>query len=448
VRYYPVFLDLAGQSCVVVGEGAAADAKVRDLVEAGAEVRVILPGDYREGDLAGARLVIDTSGDPALNQRTWREAEAAGTLINVMDVTDKCRFIAPAIVRRDPLLVAISTSGESPFLASALRARLERLLGPEWGPFTALVGSVRRRLRKDGLPLDRQLRAYQRLLASDILGLLRRGDADEARREAELVESEADLDRPGRVALVGAGPGDPSLLTLAAQELLAQADVVMHDALVSPDVLAHAGPQAKLVDVGKRAGRADNAEQERITTQMVEHARAGLDVVRLKGGDPFVFGRGGEEVADLVSAGIEVIVVPGVSSAIAAPAAAGIPLTLREVATSVGIIAGHAAGSRTDLRSITRLATAVDTLVVMMPLANLAGITRSMLSVLPADRPAAVISAATTPEQRVVRGRLDRIAASTEAEHLEGPALLVVGEVVEALPQRRLAGLLAEIVSR
>jgi uroporphyrin-III C-methyltransferase/precorrin-2 dehydrogenase/sirohydrochlorin ferrochelatase len=432
----------------VVGEGAAADAKVRDLVEAGAEVRVILPGDYREGDLAGARLVIDTSGDPALNQRTWREAEAAGTLINVMDVTDKCRFIAPAIVRRDPLLVAISTSGESPFLASALRARLERLLGPEWGPFTALVGSVRRRLRKDGLPLDRQLRAYQRLLASDILGLLRRGDADEARREAELVESEADLDRPGRVALVGAGPGDPSLLTLAAQELLAQADVVMHDALVSPDVLAHAGPQAKLVDVGKRAGRADNAEQERITTQMVEHARAGLDVVRLKGGDPFVFGRGGEEVADLVSAGIEVIVVPGVSSAIAAPAAAGIPLTLREVATSVGIIAGHAAGSRTDLRSITRLATAVDTLVVMMPLANLAGITRSMLSVLPADRPAAVISAATTPEQRVVRGRLDRIAASTEAEHLEGPALLVVGEVVEALPQRRLAGLLAEIVSR
>jgi uroporphyrin-III C-methyltransferase len=325
---------------------------------------------------------------------------------------------------------------------------LERLLGPEWGPFTALVGSVRRRLRKDGLPLDRQLRAYQRLLASDILGLLRRGDADEARREAELVESEADLDRPGRVALVGAGPGDPSLLTLAAQELLAQADVVMHDALVSPDVLAHAGPQAKLVDVGKRAGRADNAEQERITTQMVEHARAGLDVVRLKGGDPFVFGRGGEEVADLVSAGIEVIVVPGVSSAIAAPAAAGIPLTLREVATSVGIIAGHAAGSRTDLRSITRLATAVDTLVVMMPLANLAGITRSMLSVLPADRPAAVISAATTPEQRVVRGRLDRIAASTEAEHLEGPALLVVGEVVEALPQRRLAGLLAEIVSR
>jgi len=448
MRYYPVFLDLAGQPCVVIGEGAAADAKVRDLADAGAEVRVILPADYRDGDLAGARLVIDTSGDPALNQRTWREAETAGILVNVMDVTDKCRFIAPAIVRRDPLLVAISTSGESPFLASALRARLERLLGPEWGPFTALVGGVRRRLRAAGVPLDRQLRAYRRLLASDVLGRLRRGDLDEARREAEVVEAEASFDRPGRVALVGAGPGDPGLLTLAAQELLSQADVVLHDALVSPDVLAHAGPQAKLVDVGKRAGRTGNAAQERITAQMIEHARAGHDVVRLKGGDPFVFGRGGEEVAELVGAGIEVVVVPGVSSAIAGPAAAGIPLTLREIATSIGIIAGHTAGSRSDLRGVTRLATAVDTLVVMMPLANLEGITRSMLSVLPPERPAAVISSATTPEQRVVRARLDRIAASTEAEGIEGPALLVVGEVVEALPKRRLAGLLAEIISQ
>jgi uroporphyrin-III C-methyltransferase/precorrin-2 dehydrogenase/sirohydrochlorin ferrochelatase len=447
MRYYPVFLDLAGQPCVVVGEGTAADAKVRDLVEAGAEVRVILPADYRDGDLAGARLVIDTSGDPALNERTWREAEAAGILINVMDVTDKCRFIAPAIVRRDPLLIAISTSGESPFLASALRARLERLLGPEWGPFTALVGGVRRRLRAAGVPLDRQLRAYRRLLGSDILGRLRRGDADEARRDAEVVESEATLDRPGRVALVGAGPGDPGLLTLAAQELLGQADVVLHDALVSPEVLAHAGPQARLLDVGKRAGRLDNAEQDRITAQLIEFARAGLDVVRLKGGDPFVFGRGGEEVAELVGAGIEVVVVPGVSSAIAGPAAAGIPLTLRDVAQSVGIIAGHTAGSRTDLRGVTRLATAVDTLVVLMPLANLEGITRSMLSVLPPERPAAVISAATTPEQRVVRARLDRIADSTLAEAIEGPALLVVGEVVEALPRRRLAGLLAEFIT-
>jgi len=447
VRYYPVFLDLAGQPCLVIGEGEAADAKVRDLVEAGAEVRVIRPADYRDGDLEGARLVIDTSGDPELNLRTWREAEAAGILINVMDVTDKCRFIAPAIVRRDPLLVAISTSGESPFLASALRARLERLLGPEWGPFTALVGGVRRRLREAGVPLERQVRAYRRLLASDILGRLRRGDLDEARREADLVEAEAGADRPGQVALVGAGPGDPGLLTLAAQELLGQADVVMHDALVSPEVLVHAGPQARLVDVGKRGGRERNAEQERITAEMIEHARAGLDVVRLKGGDPFVFGRGGEEVAELVSAGIEVVVVPGVSSAIAGPAAAGIPLTLRDLAASVGIVSGHSAGSRADLRAITRLATAVDTLVVLMPLANLDGIARSMLSVLPADRPAAVIYAATTPEQRVVRAPLDLIATAAAAEDLPGPALLVVGEVVEALPKRRLARLLSEVLA-
>jgi len=208
----------------------------------------------------------------------------------------------------------------------------------------------------------------------------------------------------------------------------------MHDALVSPEVLVHAGPQARLVDVGKRGGRERNAEQERITAEMIEHARAGLDVVRLKGGDPFVFGRGGEEVAELVSAGIEVVVVPGVSSAIAGPAAAGIPLTLRDLAASVGIVSGHSAGSRADLRAITRLAT-------------LDGIARSMLSVLPADRPAAVIYAATTPEQRVVRAPLDLIATAAAAEDLPGPALLVVGEVVEALPKRRLARLLSEVLA-
>src|SRR5207302_9853295 len=205
-----------------------------------------------------------------------------------------------------------------------------------------------------GVPLDRQLRAYRRLLGSDVLGRLRRGDLDEARREAEVVESEAGSDRPGRVALVGAGPGDPGLLTLAAQELLGQADIVMHDALVSLEVLAQAGPRAKLVDVGKRGGRERNAEQERITAEMIEHARAGLDVVRLKGGDPFVFGRGGEEVAELVSAGIEVVVVPGVSSAIAGPAAAGTPLPLRGIATSIGIIAGPPAGPRGALPGATR----------------------------------------------------------------------------------------------
>src|SRR6267143_3211455 len=213
MRYYPVFLDLAGQHCVVLGEGKFAVEKVASLREAGAVVRVIRSHEYRTGDLAGARLVVDASEDPEVNRRSWQEAEAAGILINVVDRPAQCRFIAPAIVRRDPLLFAISTSGESPFLASTLRARLERWLGREWGPFTALVGRVRRELRERGVPVAEQTSIYRRLLNSDIRDLLRAGRPEHARlRAASLARN--DRNRGGRVALVGAGPGDPELLTV------------------------------------------------------------------------------------------------------------------------------------------------------------------------------------------------------------------------------------------
>jgi len=188
-----------------------------------------------------------------------------------------------------------------------------------------------------------------------------------------------------------------------------------------------------------------NPEQGWITAQMIAHAREGRNVVRLKGGDPFIFGRGGEELAELVAAGIEVIVVPGVSSAIAGPAAAGIPLTLREVASSIGIVSGHSAHPGAGLESIERLAAAVDTLVVLMPLGRLGELARSLGKVLPGDRPAAVIASATTAEQRTVRAPLDRIARAAADEGLEAPALLVVGEVVDALPRRRLEELLSAV---
>jgi uroporphyrin-III C-methyltransferase / precorrin-2 dehydrogenase / sirohydrochlorin ferrochelatase len=461
--YYPLFLDLRGQPCLVLGGDALAAAKVADLRAAGAKVTVIAPEPsaelaaaatgpdvqvvrrvFQPGDVAGARLVIDASGDPEVNRASWEEAERLGVLINVVDVVDKCRFIAPAVVRREPLLVAISTSGESPFLASTLRARIERMLGTEWGPFTALVGEVRRRLRVSGVPLERQLKVYRRLLASEALAFLRSGREEDARREAEVSVSEVDVDRPGRVALVGAGPGDAGLLTLAAQELLWQADVVLHDALVSAETLAQAGPQARLVDVGKRAGRA-NPEQASITGELIALAREGKQVVRLKGGDPFVFGRGGEEMADLVAAGIEVVVVSGVSSAIAAPAAAGIPLTLREVASSIGIVSGHSARDDAGLASIRKLAAAVDTLVVLMPLGRLHELTGSLAEVLPPGRPAAVIASATSAEQRTIRAPLGQVARQAAAEGIEGPALLVVGEVVDVLPKARLEELLETV---
>jgi len=429
VRYYPVFLDLAGQPCIVLGDGKFAVEKAAALREAGANVLVISSRDYSPGVLSGARLVVDASEDPEINRQSWEEAEAAGILINVVDRPAQCRFIAPAIVRRDPLLVAISTSGESPFLASALRARIERWLGPEWGPFTALVGNVRRQLRERGASIAEQTRIYRRILNSDVRNLLRRGRPDSAAHLAVAI-AQAGASGAGRVALVGAGPGDPDLLTFKARELLADADYVLHDALISPDTLALCGPDARLEDVGKRAGM-DNPSQESITARLIELARAGRSVVRLKGGDPFVFGRGGEELADLVQAGIEVVVVPGVTAALAAPAAAGIPVTLRGVASSLAITTAQGGGSLDRLRD---LALAADTLVVLMPRANLADVAAVLARAVGGSRPAAVISNATLADQRSISGPLERIARLADQAAIGTPATLVVGDVVAAAP--------------
>jgi uroporphyrin-III C-methyltransferase / precorrin-2 dehydrogenase / sirohydrochlorin ferrochelatase len=428
MRFYPVFLDLADQLCIVLGDGKLAIEKAAALREAGANVRVIPSHDYRPGALSGARLVVDASEDPEVNRQSWDEAEKAGILINVVDRPAQCRFIAPAIVRRDPLLIAISTSGESPFLASMLRVRIERWLGHEWGPFVALVGDVRRRLRKQGVPIAEQTRIYRRLLNSDVRSLLRIRRNAEANRLAGALAA-ADGNPEGRVALVGAGPGDPDLMTVRARELIGDADYVLHDALISPETLALCGPDTRLENVGKRGGRRENARQGGINARLIELARAGHSVVRLKGGDPFVFGRGGEELQSLRHAGVDVVIVPGVSSALAAPAAAGIAVTQRGVASSVAITTAQGGGS---LERLSELARAADTLVVLMALGELSEVAAALGRAVGGSRPSAVISHATLPGQRSVTGSLDTIAALASEAAIEAPATLVVGDVVAA----------------
>jgi uroporphyrin-III C-methyltransferase/precorrin-2 dehydrogenase/sirohydrochlorin ferrochelatase len=429
VRYYPVFLDLAGQLCIVLGDGKFAVEKAAAVREAGANVRVISSRDYRPGALAGARLVVDASEDEEINRQSWDEAEAAGILINVVDRPAQCRFIAPAIVRRDPLLIAISTEGESPFLASALRAQIERWLGAEWGPFVSLVGAVRRRLREARVPLSKQTRVYRQLLNSDVRSLLRRRRAAEANRLAESIAAGRG-NREGRVALVGAGPGDPELMTFKARELIAGADYVLHDALIAPETLALCGPDTRLEDVGKRGGQ-ESARQANITARLIELARAGHSVVRLKGGDPFVFGRGGEELFDLQQAGIDVVVVPGITAALAAPASAGISVTKRGVASSVAITTARGNGG---LDRLAELARSADTLVVLMARADLGEVAEVLARAVGGSRPAAIISHATLPDQRSVTGPLERIARLAEEAAIEAPATLVVGDVVAAEP--------------
>ncbi|HEY6468728.1 MAG TPA: uroporphyrinogen-III C-methyltransferase [Candidatus Dormibacteraeota bacterium] len=430
--YYPVVLDLSGRRCVVLGATDIATEKVATLRVIGASVEHVAR-PFRRGDLVGAFLAIDASGETASHADVRAEADREHVLLNIVDVAPQCDWIAPAVVRRGPLQVAISTSGESPFIARALRERIAGLLGEEWAPFTQLVGRTRRRLRRAGISGAVQQRVYRRLMHSDTLALLRAGDAAGASGVALAIEQsarDADDDSPmGEVVLAGAGPGDVDLVTTATRAVLADADVVLHDALIDTEVLRLCGSNARLVDVGKRAGR-PSMDQTVINALMIDAARAGDLVVRLKGGDPFLFGRGGEEVDALRQAGIPVRVIPGVSAALAAPAAADIPLTHRGVAGSVAFVTGHRAdGSIADLD---RLAGSVDTFVVLMP-RHLDVIARRLADALEQDRPAAVISRATTAEQRVVRAPLVRIAAAARAARMEAPSTLVVGAVVDVV---------------
>jgi uroporphyrin-III C-methyltransferase/precorrin-2 dehydrogenase/sirohydrochlorin ferrochelatase len=441
--YYPVVLDLSGRRCVVLGDTEIATEKVATLRAIGASVDHI-PRPFRPGDLAGAFLAIDASGETSTHDDVRSEADREHVLLNVVDVAPRCDWIAPAVVRRGPLQVAISTSGESPYLARALRERIDGLLGEEWAPFTRLVGATRRRLRRAGVSGAAQQRIYQRLLHSETLALLRLGDVSAASSTALAIEHggrAGDQAPMGEVVLAGAGPGDADLVTTATRAVLADADVVLHDALIDADVLRLCGSKARRVDVGKRGGR-ESISQAAINGLMIDAARAGQLVVRLKGGDPFLFGRGGEEVEALRAAGIPVRVIPGVSAALAAPAAADIPLTHRGVAGSVAIVTGHRADGETA--HLEQLATSVDTLVVLMP-RQLDAIALRLSAVLGSDTPAAVISRATTAQQQVVRAPLGRIATVAREACIEAPSTLVVGAVVEVLvapasvPDRRSA---------
>ena len=417
--YYAAFLDVTGRRCLVVGGGQLALAKARGLLESGADVTVVwdrlvpafgqlevcvVERRFVDDDVEGCAVVIDASGDEATGVSVSRAAQARGIPVNVLDRPALCTFIAPALVRRGPLQVAVSTSGRSPFLAAHLRRLIERWLGEEWGGIVVRTGRLRDWLRQQGVPIPEQTKAYARELGS--------------------------FGAKGQVALVGAGPGDPGLLTVRATELLSRAEVVFYDALVDSAVLDWCRPDAELVPVGKRGG-APSTAQAAIEREMIAAARAGRFVVRLKGGDPFVFGRGGEEVLALAGAGVSVEVVPGVSSVVAAPALAGIPLTHRGLAASFAVTtARRADGALHDFRDLA----GVDTLVVMMVVNSLAAVADQLVA---AGRspscPAAVVESASTPSQRVVRGVLRTIASQSRAARVEGPALLVVGDVVTAL---------------
>ena len=442
-RLYPLFADLAGKRVLVVGGGKVALRKVRALLEAGAHVVAgapafdpelarlnirVIHGQFDEHWLDAAWLVVAATDDGAVNARVAEACARRRVLVNVVDDIELSSFQVPAIVERGPLQIAISSAGAAPMLARALREKLETQLDESLGELARLLASARDAIRRKLPELTARRRFFARVLEGRIPALLRGRRTQEARAalEEELAIRPARV--RGRVALVGAGPGDPGLLTLRALRLLNEADVVLHDRLVSPEVLGLARKDAERIEVGKRGG-GESVAQDAIHALMRDHAQAGRFVVRLKGGDPFVFGRGGEELEFLRAHDIEFEVVPGITAAVACAAYAGIPLTHRDHAQSVRFVTAHGRDS-TSSPDWSALAKDRQTLAFYMGVGGLDAVRDGLIAHgRDAATPFALIENGTRRDQRVVTGTL-RTLPDVAAHHaVRSPALLIVGEV-------------------
>lgn len=448
--YFPIFIDIRAARCVIIGGGEVALRKAEALARAGAAVDVVAPlirtelrelaavsggvcqdRGYDAADLRGARLVVAATDDAAINRSVSEQARALNIPVNVVDQPDLCTYIVPSIVDRSPLVIALSSGGASPVLLRLLRERLERMFPASYGELARLAGSVRDRVRAAISDGDGRRRFWERVLEGPVAEAAVSGRLNQARDllDAEIKAGSVPADRGGEVWLVGAGPGDPDLLTLKALRLMQRADVVLHDNLVSPQILDLVRRDAERIYVGKR--RALHAvRQEGINALLLEQARAGKRVLRLKGGDPFVFGRGGEEIASLAAEGIPFQVVPGITAANGCAAYAGIPLTHRNYAQSVRFVTGHLKDDLVNLRW-PELAEPKQTLVVYMGLVGLEAICAGLIEHgRDPSTPVALIERGTLPEQRVITSTLMDLADRLKGLDVRAPTLLIIGEVV------------------
>jgi uroporphyrin-III C-methyltransferase / precorrin-2 dehydrogenase / sirohydrochlorin ferrochelatase len=450
MNYFPVFFDLTALKVLVVGGGEVALRKVALLERSGASIALVAPEvlpelqeraaagkiilairEFVPNDLDGARLVIVATSRRAVNRWIASLSEARGIPVNVVDDREASRFIVPAIIDRDPVLVAISTQGASPVLARRLRERLEAVIPKKIGALALWLRTLRHAARRRLRDTDERRRFFENIVDGPAARRFIEGDAHGAQALAQqlLARTSTAPRSAGEVTLVGAGPGDPELLTLKALRALQDADVILHDRLVPEGLLDMARRDAARICVGKAAGSIGSTQEE-IHALLIEHARLGKRVVRLKGGDPFIFGRGGEELEALAKAQISFSVIPGVTAAAGCAAYAGIPLTHRDYAHSVTFVTGHADkdGREPDWRALAKPGL---TAVFYMGLARVEQIAAQLVAHgAAASTPAAVIAQGTLQDQRVVTGTLTTIAEVTARSTIQSPALLVVGEVV------------------
>jgi uroporphyrin-III C-methyltransferase/precorrin-2 dehydrogenase/sirohydrochlorin ferrochelatase len=449
--YFPVFLKITGENCLVAGGGKVALRKMQSLLRSGARVTLVstelcreltalsnenafvwLPRQFEPDDVEGCRLVIAATDDAQVNQQISAVAHAHNIPVNVVDCPELCSFIMPAVVDRSPVVVALSSGGGSPLLTRLLKAKIESLLHPAYSRLAEFAERNRRRVKAAIGDAVARRRFWETLLQGSWADMVCAGRDEEAQSclEKALCGDAGSTANAGMVYLVGAGPGDPELLTLRALRLIQEADVIVYDRLVSAGVMARARLDAEKIYAGKQRSR-HSLPQNEINQLLVELARQGKRVVRLKGGDPFIFGRGGEEIETLMEQGISFQVVPGITAASGCAAYAGIPLTHRDYAQSCLFITGHLKNGEVAELDWKRIVNPAQTLVIYMGLHGLRTICETLIrSGCSPNMPAALIQQGTTPEQRVITGELESLAQLGEQLDNNIPTLIIIGEVV------------------
>jgi uroporphyrin-III C-methyltransferase/precorrin-2 dehydrogenase/sirohydrochlorin ferrochelatase len=445
--WFPVSLRLAGARVLIVGGGEVAARKLRLLQRASPQLELVarelnpelaalkeqgafryLGSEFDAAQLPGCRLAIAATDDAAFNRQVAAAADAVGVPVNVVDDPAPSSFITPAIVDRAPISIAIATGGAAPVLARRLRERIETLLPAGYGRIAQFM--ERRRPQVKALPLLQRRNLWERFLDGAGPERLLSGQLDAAEALYSELLTAAPGVATGEVYLVGAGPGDPDLLTFRALRLMQQADVVLHDRLVAPAILDLVRRDAERIFVGKRRNQ-HTVPQDEINAELVRLARQGKRVLRLKGGDPFIFGRGGEEIAELAAHGVPFQVVPGVTAAAGCAAYAGIPLTHRDYAQACIFVTGHARADGELRLHWDQLARPGQTVVFYMGVTTLPRICAELIAHgLPTDWPAALVEDGTQPSQRVLTGTLADLPAKVAALAPSGASLLIVGEVV------------------
>ncbi len=448
--YLPIFINIKNQHCLVVGGGEVATRKAMLLLQAGARVSVVSPeldenleallsrGEilhcakhFSPNCLEGVVLVIAATNDHVTNQQVSEFAKKQHIPVNVVDNPDLCSFIMPSIVDRSPMLIAISSGGQSPVLARLLRANLETTIPATYARLTAIAGKFRDQVKQHFTHIEKRRFFWEKMLQGPFAEMVHAGKEKAAKDYLlRTLHGEKDEAPQGEVYLVGAGPGNPDLLTFRALRLMQQSDVVVYDRLVSPEILDMVRRDASRIYAGKERSK-HTLPQETINNLLVRLAKEGKRVLRLKGGDPFIFGRGGEEIETLTTHNVSFQVVPGITAASGVASYAGIPLTHRDYAQSCIFVTGHLKNNTIDL-DWSSLARPHQTIVIYMGLLGLPVLCQQLIAHgLPETMPAAIIQQGTTQKQKTVVGTLQTLPELTVAANLTPPTLIIVGDVVK-----------------